>query len=294
MAMKLTRAVAGAAVLSLCVLLAGCDGSVLLDTTPSNSSSGVEKAAANNIGLRGFELIDAIKAKLGDAVSCADIVVLAGRDAAAILSRGRITYALKTGRRDGVVSSAAAADATLPQSTFEVSQLKGNFAKKNFTTEELVVLSGAHAVGVSHLSSFKDRLNAATATPIDPSYAAALARDVEALKGQQNTTDPTERFNIRDMDAGFRNASGFDATGVNTTAVGVLDNSFYHATLQNMVLLKSDWVLRTDGEASGSLSDFRDDAAKWEAEFAAAMVKLSNLPAEGTRFEIRKSCRSTN
>jgi peroxidase len=274
----------------------GCDGSVLLDTTPFNSSAGVEKAAANNIGLRGFDVIDAIKAKLGDAVSCADIVVLAGRDATTILSRGRITYAVETGRKDGVVSSAAAADATLPESTFDINQLTDNFAAKNFTAEELVALAGAHAVGVSHLSSFRDRLNATTRTPISPRYQAALAGDVEALKGRQNATDPIEKFNIRDMDAGFRNASGFDAAGVDMAAVGVLDNSFYHANLQNMVLLRSDWELRngTDPSLSDSLFAFRENATVWEMEFAAAMAKLSVLPAEGTRFEMRKSCRATN
>ncbi|KAF0891610.1 hypothetical protein E2562_010596 [Oryza meyeriana var. granulata] len=263
--LKLTkRAVAGAAVLSLCVLLA------------------VEPAVAAGDNVEGTvrkEVQKAIKADPGVGPALIRLV---------------ITYAVKTGRKDGVVSSAAAADATLPESTFEVSQLKDNFAKKNFTTEELVVLSGAHAVGISHLSSFKDRLNSTTATPIDGRYAAALAKDVEALKGQQNTTDPTELFNIRDKSADFQNASGFDATGVDTTAVGVLDNSFYHATTQNMVLLKSDWVLRTDGNASISLSVFRDNATKWEKEFAAAMAKLSKLPAEGTRFEIRKNCRATN
>nr|AHW98574.1 peroxidase [Oryza punctata] len=339
--MKLTHALAGAAVLSLCVLHAvqpavvaaaagdkvertvreevvkairadpgvgpalirlvfhdcwvnGCDGSVLLDTTPFNSSSGVEKAAANNIGLRGFDVIDAIKAKLGDAVSCADIVVLAGRDAATILSRGRITYAVETGRKDGVVSSAAAADATLPESTFDINQLTDNFARKNFTVEELVALAGAHAVGVSHLSSFHDRINATTETPINRRYQTALAKDVEALKSKQGSTDPTETFNIRDMDAGFRNASGFDATGVDMAAVGVLDNSFYHANLQNMVLLRSDWELVNGTESIHSLLVFKDNATKWEMEFAAAMAKLSELPAEGTRFEIRKSCRATN
>ncbi|XP_006653130.1 peroxidase 2-like [Oryza brachyantha] len=274
----------------------GCDGSVLLDTTPFNGSSGTEKAAGRNIGLAGFEVIDTIKAKLGDTVSCADIVVLAGRDAAAVMSRGKINYTVVTGRRDGVVSSAAAAAATLPDSVFKIGQLKDNFAAKNFTAEELVVLSGAHAVGVSHLSSFQDRLSSSrsVSTPITAAYKAALGKDVEAQKAVQNTTDPTEPFNIRDMDAGFRNASGFDAAGVDTAAVGVLDNSFYLANTQNMVLLRSDWELLNATDTRRKVSVLGGNATRWEMEFAAAMAKLSNLPAEGTRFEVRKSCRSIN
>ncbi|EEE62234.1 hypothetical protein OsJ_17021 [Oryza sativa Japonica Group] len=270
----------------------GCDGSVLLDKTPYSSST--EKAAANNIGLDGFDVIDAIKSKLGAAVSCADIVVLAGRDASAILSGGRITYDVGTGRKDCVVSSAAAADAVLPESTFDFAQLKDNFASKGLTQGELVILSGAHSIGVAHLSSFHDRLAAATATPIDATYASALAADVERQKGVQRTDNPAEKNNIRDMGAAFQSAAGYDAAGVDTAAVGALDNSYYHNNLQNRVLFKSDWVLRTDGDAAADLAEYRDNATKWDVDFAAAMAKLSKLPAEGTHFEIRKTCRCTN
>ncbi|KAF7056748.1 hypothetical protein CFC21_064127 [Triticum aestivum] len=210
----------------------GCDGSVLLDQTPSGSNT--EKKAINNIGLDGFSLIDTIKSKLGNNVSCADIVVFAGRDAARYLSGGKIAYSVPSGRKDGIVSSAAAADAILPHSTFEFQQLKDNFAKKNFTQEELVILSGAHSIG-------------------------------------------------------------YDTTGVNTAAKGALDNSYYHANLQNRVLFKSDWVMRTDIKAGGDMAEYMNNATKWNNDFAATMVKLSKLPAEGsTHYEIRKNCRVTN
>jgi hypothetical protein len=47
----------------------------------------------------------------------------------------------------------------------------------------------------------------------------------------------------------FQTASGYNATGVNTAANSTLDNSYYTANLQNMVLLKSDWELTTNGFA---------------------------------------------
>ncbi|XP_044955864.1 peroxidase 5-like [Hordeum vulgare subsp. vulgare] len=273
----------------------GCDGSVLLDKTPDGGST--EKDAANNIGLEGFDLIDMIKGKLGESVSCADIVVLAARDATYILSRGNIAYHVTTGRKDGVRSSAAAADAVLPPSTFNFTQLKANFAARNFTQTELVVLSGAHAVGVAHLSSFRDRLDNATATPISVRYQNALRDHVED-KTTATVPDPTEMNNIRDMELAFRNASGYNATGVDTSkaARGVLDNSYYHANLQNKVLFRSDWELRNDttGAAGRDMREFRDNAARWYVLFGNAMAKLSEVPAEGTRFEIRKDCRTTN
>jgi peroxidase len=144
----------------------GCNGSVLLDSNPYGGKT--EKEAENNIGLDGFDVIDKIKLDLDspEKVSYADIVVLAAREATFILSRGNIDYAVKTDRMDGVVYSTASADAVLLPPTFNITQLKANFATKGFNTRELVALSGAHAVGVAHLSSFADRLHGATATPI--------------------------------------------------------------------------------------------------------------------------------
>ncbi|CAN6278649.1 unnamed protein product [Urochloa humidicola] len=273
----------------------GCDGSVLLDKTPTDGTN-VEKKAVNNIGLAGFEVIDTIKQKVGAAASCADILVFAGRDAADILSGGKIFYALTGGRKDGVVSSSAVADASLPHSTFDFSQLQDNFAAAGhgFTVEELVVLSGAHAIGVAHLSSYQDRLDGATATPIDSDYQAALNKTtpLDSLKRGQ---DPTVPNNPRDASAAFQKDAAYDPVAIGVSpARGALDNSYYHNNLENKVLFKSDWVLRTDGFAAGKLQEYRDNATEWNSDFADAMVKLSGLPAQGKNLEIRKNCRLTN
>jgi peroxidase len=64
----------------------GCEASVLIDSTSGNTA---EKDAGPNKSLRGFEVIDRIKARVEQAcfgvVSCADILAFAARDALALV-----------------------------------------------------------------------------------------------------------------------------------------------------------------------------------------------------------------
>jgi peroxidase len=66
----------------------GCDASVLLDDT--KSFVGEKTAIPNNNSIRGFDVVDDIKAKLEEAcpgvVSCADILALAARDSTVYVS----------------------------------------------------------------------------------------------------------------------------------------------------------------------------------------------------------------
>lgn len=70
--------------LLLCGKLHGCDGSVLLNSTQTNQA---EREAHVNFGLRGVAEVDQIKAALEHScpgvVSCADILIMAARDATA-------------------------------------------------------------------------------------------------------------------------------------------------------------------------------------------------------------------
>lgn len=66
----------------------GCDGSVLLNSTKGNMA---EKDAGPNLSLRGYGVIDRVKAKLEEAcpgiVSCADVLALVARDAVVLVSK---------------------------------------------------------------------------------------------------------------------------------------------------------------------------------------------------------------
>ncbi|KAL5649316.1 hypothetical protein ACJX0J_040125, partial [Zea mays] len=284
----------------------GCDGSVLLDETPADGTD-TEKKAGKSIGLGGFDVIDRIKAELlrsGDDASCADILAFAARDAVGVLSGGRIRYPVRRGRGDGVTSSSAAADAALPSHTPSggFSELEANFAARGFGKGDLAALCGAHAVGVSHAASFADRLapSVAAAGQINGTYRLALASRQELLPLTLNYSTATSESmsmsnNVRDTEPAFRAASSYSGVGVDTAARGALDNSYYTANLQNMVLLKSDWELTQDEHTLGRLVQYRDDADRWSEDFGKAMEKLSDLgPPVGARLEIRKKCRLTN
>ena len=78
---------------SLDCFVDGCEGSILLDSTAGNTA---EKDAPLNRGVRGYEVVDAIKAKLDAAcpgvVSCADALALAARDSIRLVRASVIQY----------------------------------------------------------------------------------------------------------------------------------------------------------------------------------------------------------
>ncbi|KAI3448482.1 hypothetical protein Pfo_005147 [Paulownia fortunei] len=246
----------------------GCDASVLLDSTPGRRSE--KEHPANNPSLRGFEVIDEAKAELEAAcprtVSCADIIAFAARDSACKL--GSINYMVPSGRRDGRVSLEDDVTANIPPPSFDASQLQQNFARKGLSTEEMVTLSGAHSIGISHCSSFSNRLyNFNSTHPQDPSMDSNFARELRKKCPRPNP-----------------NAANDPTVPLDVVTPNRLDNKYY-LNLKNR-RAAFDCL---DGEGNAK------HGASWANKFADAMVKMGYIDVlTGNQGEIRKNCRVVN
>ncbi|BBN10496.1 peroxidase [Marchantia polymorpha subsp. ruderalis] len=256
----------------------GCDASILLDSTQSSLAE--KDGVGNAFSVRGYEVIDAVKSAVENVcpgvVSCADIVALATRDA--IVSIGGPSWKVVSGRRDGLVSLATETPSNLPPPNADYAFLVNRFTRKGLTEKEMVVLSGAHTIGVTHCGMIAGRLyNNTGPNGVDPTldatYGAALQQ--QCPFGQNVMTevklDPTNGGNAFD--------------------------SVYYTNIQDKkVLFSSDATLIStaagrslvQAEATGSTVPFF-------ADFAAAMENLINIQVlTAPAGEIRQNCRSTN
>lgn len=121
----------------------GCDASILVDPGEENLLS--EMRSRKNFGIRHRESVSMLKsmveAKCPQQVSCADILILAARDAVAVSGGPHIKVPL--GRKDSLlIPSYKLADSLIPPSTIGVDGMLQIFAKKGMTVEESVAILG--------------------------------------------------------------------------------------------------------------------------------------------------------
>ncbi|KAK4716637.1 hypothetical protein R3W88_014975 [Solanum pinnatisectum] len=258
----------------------GCDASVLLNFTSSTGNQ-TEKFGIPNLTLRGFSFIDNVKKIIENecpgVVSCADIIALVARDS--VVVTGGPSWSVPTGRRDGRISNASETLTDIPAPTSNFSTLQNDFAKKGLDLKDLVLLSGAHTIGISHCSSFSTRLYNFTGTfgTEDPSLDSEYAANLKANKCKSINDSTT----IVEMDPGsFR----------------TFDLSYYKLLLKRRGLFQSDAALTTstttksyiDQLVAGSLKEFY-------AEFAQSMEKMGRIEVKtGSDGEIRKHCAVVN
>ncbi|KAM0937080.1 putative peroxidase [Dioscorea sansibarensis] len=255
----------------------GCDGSVLINSTSNNQS---EKTAAPNLTLRGFDFIDRVKSLVENVcpgvVSCADVLALTARDAVGVI--GGPFWRVPTGRRDGVISNQSEANSQIPAPTFNFTQLQTSFANKGLNLTDLVLLSGAHTIGVAHCSSFSQRLyNFTGKGDEDPSLDSEYASNLKQNKCKSINDNTT----IVEMDPGsFR----------------TFDLGYYKLLLKRRGLFQSDAALTTNNSTKSSVIALVDSPlSTFLGEFALAMEKMGRIDVKtGSSGEIRKHCAVVN
>ncbi|XP_077228351.1 peroxidase superfamily protein [Tasmannia lanceolata] len=252
----------------------GCDGSILLDGVNS------EKMAPQNLGLRGFVLIDKIKEVLEircpGVVSCADILNLATRDAAALA--GGPAYPVFTGRRDGMGSSAKSVDLPLPSITWE--QGLAYFKSKGLNALDFGTLLGAHTVGTTHCRYIRDRLYnfSGTGKP-DPTMNKSFLKQLQKQC-------PPKRIGRSDPIVFLNPDSGSNYT---------FNNSYYTRVLENKAVLGIDQQLRFGPDTLQITKEFATGIRDFKLAFALAMFDMGNIGVlTGKQGEIRKDCRFRN
>ncbi|KAH1091283.1 hypothetical protein J1N35_018540 [Gossypium stocksii] len=255
----------------------GCDGSVLLDAV--NNGSKVEKDAIPNRSLKGFDVIDDIKNAIENVcpniVSCADILALAARDAVSAPFKRRL-WNVALGRRDGRISLASETNGNIPSPFADFTSLLQTFNNKTLDVNDLVVLSGAHTIGVAHCGTFSRRLYNFTgkgdADPtLDPTYADIL---------RKQCPNPANPNTTVEMDPGSSRS---------------FDKHYYHILRQNKGLLISDAALLTNKESESIVTRLQRSRGLFFAEFARSMRKMAAIDVlTGNDGEIRRNCRVVN
>ncbi|XP_009781728.1 lignin-forming anionic peroxidase-like [Nicotiana tabacum] len=247
----------------------GCDASILLDET-SNITS--EKTAVPNQGsVRGFDVVEAAKRELEKicpgVVSCADILTVAARDASVAVCGP--SWKVKLGRRDSRTANRTLANIDIPSPFDNLDTLISRFAKKGLSAKDMVVLSGAHTIGQSQCSSFRNRIY--NASDIDASFASITRRQCPK-NGGNGTLAPLDLVTDK-----------------------IFDNNYFKNLMQKKGLLQSDQVLFSGGLTDSIVSKYSKNNSVFFVDFAKAMIKMADIqPLTGRNGIIRRVCNTVN
>lgn len=251
----------------------GCDASMLLDDTPNMLG---EKLALSNINsLRSFEVIDEVKEALESAcpgvVSCADIIIMAARDAVAL--SGGPDWEVKLGRLDSLTASQEDSNVIMPSPRANASALIDLFTRFNLSVKDLVALSGSHSIGKARCFSIVHRLyNQSGSGKADPSIEPGFREKLKRLcplGGDGNVT------------------GNLDATPE------VFDNQYFKDLVRGRGFLNSDETLFTFPQTKEYVYLFSVDQNAFFNAFVEGMKKMGDLQS-GRPGEIRRNCRMVN
>ncbi|KAI3823751.1 hypothetical protein L1987_05192 [Smallanthus sonchifolius] len=250
----------------------GCDGSILLDPVQNVTT---EKTAGPSRSVTGYDVIDDIKTALEAScpriVSCADIVALAARDAVSYQFQKEM-WPVFTGRKDGNISLATEVGVNLPSANANFTTVLAQFETKGLEIDDVVTLSGAHTIGISHCSLVSRRLYNFTgvgdADPsLDPTYAQTL-REICPI--------PVNATTVLEMDP--NSSLSFDS-------------QYFEALNQHKGLFVSDAALLANAQ-SAQIAQVLQKPEVFFARFARSMVRMGAIEVvTDDQGQVRENCR---
>lgn len=255
-------------------MVEGCDASVFIT---SNSFNRAERDEEINHSLSGDAFDVVVRAKTAlelscpGIVSCADILASTTRDLIKMV--GGPYYAIGLGRKDGLVSLGSHVEGNLPRVNMTMGRIIDMFAKKNFTIQEMVALTGGHTIGFSHCSEFSDRLYSHSKTsPIDPDLNPKYAEGLQKLCKDYKTNSAIAAFN-------------------DVMTPGKFDNMYYKNLPRGLGLLSTDSVMYKDPRTRPMVELYALNQTAFFNDFARAMEKLSVYQIKtGKDGEVRHRC----
>ncbi|KAI5077491.1 hypothetical protein GOP47_0007315 [Adiantum capillus-veneris] len=255
----------------------GCDASVLLDDTPT--MQGEKNALPNANSLRGFDVVDTLKANVEAScpgvVSCADILALAARDA--VVLSGGPTWNVLLGRRDSLTASYSGANANLPAPFEDLNALINKFQAQGLSISDLVTLSGAHTIGQARCVNFRTRLYNEDGTKKNSTLSIAYLQQLQSNCPSNGSDD-----NLAPLD--LRTATRFD-------------NCYFNNLVSQKGLLDSDQVLFSSNDSSTTpiVQKYAQSGRGFFANFPSSMISMGNIsPLTGTSGQIRTKCHAIN
>ncbi|XP_031402615.1 putative Peroxidase 48 [Punica granatum] len=280
----------------------GCDASILLD--PINGMASEKDASPNEL-LKGYDIIEAIKFEIERAcprtVSCADILVLAAREA--LLTVGGPFYPLQTGRRDSMISYAELAEHQLPSPFIDLSEILSSFGARGFNERETVSLLGAHSVGSIHCKFFEDRLyNFSGTNRPDPSLE---SRFLNLMRSRCSKFHSASSPKLSVAPSPSVRAAGllappmaepetvmsYEGLGPRPAEGPAFGAPYYRSLLEGRGILFSDQQLTGSEETGSWVRAYAWDTALFRKDFAETMLKLSSLQVlTAPNGQVRVNC----
>ncbi|PWA68872.1 peroxidase superfamily protein [Artemisia annua] len=255
-------------------MINGCDASILLD------GPNTEKSSPKTRGLAAFVIIDRLKtvveARCPGAVSCADILNIATRDA--IFYSGGPSYPVFLGRRDGKKSDASWVDLPPPSISWEASL--AYFTSKGLDVQDMVTLLGGHMMGRTRCSNVLDRLynfnNTGKPDPTMEPVTLTYLQKQCPKKVKLGQANPLINLNPQNPTHKFT-------------------NSYYSRILANKAVLGVDQQMLYGDDTHELTDEFAKGLEDFRGAFAYSMSRMGGLKVlTGTKGEIRRNCHVVN